>query len=383
VSLRIVHLADSHLGFSSYSRLDQHGQNRIEEMVYSGFEQAVEKIIQIHPDAVVHAGDVFHHVRPKIKPLVIFQRGLQRLNGAGIPVIVISGNHDAPKSYSQTSPFRLFDGLRGVYIAQRYQYERFEIGDYNFHCIPFCLEPQDYLDEFQKIERKGRDVLVMHGLVESLKNRKMRSVGEHELKDSLLKSEFDYIALGHFHGQTPIAANAWYSGSVEYFNFGEAEDRKGMLLVDLETGRAEQVEVRPKYMIDHPAVDCSGMTSEELAECLLDLCHEDEIRDRMVRITLRNVNRAAYRSIDQSRLNRLGSAALYFKIKPEFLDDQERVERPVDRLRLHEEFARFMEEEASQERIPKTIKDEVVAYGSELMKKAVLARDREAIDASQ
>lgn len=381
--MRIVHLADSHLGFSSYSSLDQHGQNRIEEMVYSGFEQAVEKIVQIHPDAVIHAGDVFHHVRPKIKPLVIFQRGLQRLKEAGIPVIVISGNHDAPKSYSLTSPFRLFEGLRDVHIAQRYQYERFEVGDCNFHCIPFCLEPQDYLNEFEKIERKGRDVLVMHGLVESLKNRKMRSVGEHELKDSLLKSDFDYIALGHFHGQTPIAANAWYSGSVEYFNFGEAEDRKGMLLVDLETGRAEAVEVRPKYMIDHPAVDCSGMSSEELAECLLDLCREDEVKDKMVRITLRNVNRAAYRSLDQGRLNRLGSAALYFKIKPEFLDDQERVERPVDRLRLHEEYARFMEEGAFRELIPRAIKDEVVAYGTELMRKAVLARDREAMDASQ
>ncbi len=380
--MRIVHLADSHLGFSSYSSLDQHGQNRIEEMVYSGFEMAMEKIVQTHPDAVVHAGDVFHHVRPKIKPLVIFQRGLQRLKEAGIPVIVISGNHDAPKSYSQISPFRLFEGLRGVHIAQRYQYERFEIGDYNFHCIPFCLEPQDYLQEFAKIERKGRDVLVMHGLVESLKNKKLRSVGEHELKDSLLKSDFDYIALGHFHGQTPIAANAWYSGSVEYFNFGEADDRKGMLLVDLETGRAEPVEVRPKYMIDHPAVDCSGMSSEELAECLLDLCHEDDVRDRMVRITLRNVNRAAYRSIDQGKLNRLGSDALYFKIKPEFIDDQKRVERPVDRLKLHEEFARFMTEEASQERIPEMIKAEVVAYGSQLMKKAVMARDREAMDAS-
>ncbi len=381
--MRIVHLADSHLGFSSYSRLDQHGQNRIEEMVYSGFEQAVEKIIQIHPDAVVHAGDVFHHVRPKIKPLVIFQKGLQRLKEADIPIIIISGNHDAPKSYSQTSPFRLFEGLRGVSIAQRYRYERFEVGDYDFHCIPFCLEPQDYLEEFQKIERKGRDVLVMHGLVESLRNRKLRSVGEHELKDSLLKSDFDYIALGHFHGQTPIASNAWYSGSVEYFNFGEAEDRKGMLLLDLETGRAEQVEVKPKYMIDHPAVNCTGMSSEELAECLLDLCHEDDIKERMVRITLKNVNRAAYRSIDQGRLNRLGSAALYFKIKPEFVDDVEKTERPADRMKMHEEFARFMEEESSRERIPERIKDEVVAYGSELMKKAVQTRDLGIMDVPQ
>ncbi len=373
--MKIVHMADSHLGFSSYSRLDQHGQNRIEEMIYAGFDQAVDKIIELRPDAVIHAGDVFHHVRPKIKPLVVFQKGLERLTEKGIPIIVISGNHDAPKSYSLTSPFRLFDRMRDVHIAQRYQYERFEVGDRSFHCIPFCLEPQDYLAEFEMIERSGRDVLIMHGLVESLRNKKMRSVGEHELKDSLLKSDFDYIALGHFHGQTRIAENAWYSGSVEYFNFGEAGDNKGMLFVDLENGQAKPVEVRPKYMIDHPGVDCSGMSSEEIAEKIMDLCDREEIRDKMVRIGLKNVNREAYRSIDLSKLNRLGAPALFLKIKPEFADEHETVERPVDRLKLHEEFARFMEDEASQGRIPGAIKEDVVSYGSELMKKAVLTRN--------
>lgn len=372
--MKIVHLADSHLGFSSYSRLDQHGQNRIEEMVYTGFDQAVEKIIQLRPDAVVHSGDVFHHVRPKIKPLFIFQRALLRLQEEGIPVIVISGNHDAPKSFSSTSPFRLFEGLQDVHIAQRYSYERFDLGDSSFHCIPFCLEPQDYLDEFRKIERKGRDVLVMHGLVESLRNRRMKSVGEHVLLDSLLKSDFDYIALGHYHGQTPIAHNAWYSGSIEYFNFGEAQDRKGMLLVDLETGRIESVPVRPRYMIDHEAVDCSGMSADEIAESLLDLCQGDAIKDCMVRITLKGVSRAAFRSIDQGRLNRLGASALYFKVRPEFTDEQESLERPVDRVSLHEEFARFLEEEASRERISRALKDDVVAYGSDLMRRAVQAR---------
>ena len=380
--MKIIHLADSHLGFSSYSRLDEHGRNRIEEMVYSGFEQAIEKIIELGPDAVVHAGDVFHHVRPKIRPLVVFQRGLFRLMEEGIPVIIISGNHDAPKSFSSTSPFRLFEGLRGVHIAQRYKYERFVAGDSYFHCIPFCLEPQDYLTEFEKIERRGRDVLVMHGLVESLQNKKMRSVGEHELSDSFLKSDFDYIALGHFHGQAQLSQNAWYSGSLEYFNFGEAMDMKGMLLVDTETGKAKSVPVKPKYMVDHPAIDCSGMRSEEIAQCLLELCREDELRDKMVRITLKNVSRAAYRSLDQTRLNQLGASALYFKIRPEFADVEEHFERPVDRRTLHEEFSVYLGEESSRELIPAKIKDEVVSYGSEIMKKAVLARHKEALDAS-
>lgn len=380
--MKIIHLADSHLGFSSYSRLDEHGQNRIEEMVYSGFDKAIDQIIKVHPDAVVHAGDVFHHVRPKIKPLFIFQRGLHRLMDEGIPVIIISGNHDAPKSFNQTSPFRLFEGLKDVHIAQRYEYELFEVGDHSFHCIPFCLEPQDYQTEFKRIRRSDRDVLVMHGLVESLKNQKMKSVGEHELKDSLLKSDFDYIALGHFHGQAQLAANAYYSGSVEYFNFGEAQDIKGMLLVDLETGKASNVPIKPKYMIDHPPIDCSGMRSDEIAECIMNLCHEDDIIDQMVRINLRNVNRAAYRSIDQGKLNLLGASAIYFKIRLDFCDEEERIERPVDRKMLHLEFAGFMEERHSSNLIAQTIKGKVMSYGTEVMRKAVLARQKETVDAS-
>jgi len=380
--MKMVHLADSHLGFSSYSRLDEYGRNRIEEMVYSGFDRAVDKIIELKPDAIVHAGDVFHHVRPRIRPLVVFQRGLLRLVEAGIPVVVISGNHDAPKSFSQTSPFRLFEGLRDVHIAQRYRYERFEVGDRSFHCIPFCLEPGDYVAEFQKMEKRGRDVLVMHGLAESLSNRKMRSVGEHELPDSLLKSDFDYIALGHFHSQARISDNAWYSGSVDYFNFGEARDRKGMLLVDLESGQVESIPVQPEYMKDHPAIDCSGMESQEVAECLMELCREDDIRDMMVRITLKNVNRAAYRSLDPVRLSRLGSTALYFKIRPEFEDEKEHLGRQVDRRTLEEEFSLYLEQQSGRGRIAEAIKGEVCSYGSQIIKRAVSARRREMLDAS-
>ena len=78
----------------------------------------------------------------------------------------------------------------------------------------------------------------------------------------------------------------------------------------------------------------------------MDLCHEDEIQDRMVRINLKNVNRVAYRSIDQGRLNRLGGAAIYFKIRLDFCDEEDRIERPVDRRMLHVDFAGFLEDEA-------------------------------------
>jgi len=225
--------------------------------------------------------------------------------------------------------------------------------------------------------------LVMHGLVESLSNKKMRTVGEHTLLDSLLKSDFDYIALGHYHGQAQISENAWYSGSIEYFNFGEAADKKGILFVDLEKREAKQIEVRPRYMIDLPPIDCSGISSSELAEVLFDHCDPEEIRDRIIRVNLKNVQRSAYRNLNHVRLNKLSSMALYFKIKVEYEDEKELVDASVDSMRLHEEFVKFLEDEAIRGGISRGVKDEVTVYGSDLLKKAVAVHITEALNAPE
>ena len=378
-------MADSHLGFTSYSRVDKHGRNAIEEMFYHGFEQAIDRIIkELKPDAVVHSGDVFHHVRPGIRPLYHFKVGLEKLQMAGIPAIIISGNHDSPKGFAGTSPFVIYQGMKGVHIARKYEYEFFEEGDYKFHCIPFCLDPSDYTAQFSKVEMSGRDALVMHGLVESLRNRKLHTVGEHELNDSLLKKDFDYIALGHYHSQTQIATNAWYSGSIEYFNFGEARDRKGLLLVDLETGDVKPVEIRPRYMVDLEPLDCSGLSTDEISERLMEICDHDVIKDKIVRVNLINVDRPAYKNINLARINKLISPALYLKVRVDFADEKERRDRkPIDMFGLRSEFEMFMEAEASQGLIPQAIKDEVVAYGSDIVRKAVSSWNTEALDAPQ
>ena len=170
---------------------------------------------------------------------------------------------------------------------------------------------------------------------------------------------------------------------MEYFNFAEADDLKGMLLVDLEKGKAEPVPVRPRYMMDVPALDCSGLTSEEIGERLRELCRPQEIKDRIVRITLTHVNRSVYGGMDQLGIKRMGAPAVYLKIRAEFEDEQERIERPIDRLRMDEEFGRFLESEAARGLIPPALKSEVLSYGSMLLRKAVEAKNAEALDASQ
>ncbi len=364
--MKIVHLADSHLGFSAYGRVDKWGRNLKEEMVYQGFEKAVDKIIELRPDAVIHAGDVFHHVRPKIRPLYVFKQTLERLVEAGIPVIVISGNHDSPKSFAAVSPFSLYEGMKNVHIAHHYEYEPFEVDGYVFHCIPFCIDPEDYLEEFRKIRYTDNDVLVMHGMVEALWNKRLRTVGEHELKDSFLKRDFSYIALGHYHGQAQLAQNAWYSGSVEYFRFNEAQDEKGMLLVNLESGEVRPIPVKERDMFDLAPVDCDCLSSEEITAELQNLCEDVDIKNKIIRIKLKNVSREAYRNINHARMSRLKSEALHLEVMPEFKDDTRSWDtESVDASSLPQEFEKFLRDEASG--APKAIQDDVIAYGIDLI----------------
>jgi exonuclease SbcD len=52
-----------------------------------------------------------------------------------------------------------------------------------------------------------------------------------------------YVALGHLHRQQrmPHPGAVWYSGSPLQLDFGEVDDRKGVLIVEAEPGRPSQV----------------------------------------------------------------------------------------------------------------------------------------------
>ena len=51
--MRLVHLSDLHIGYRQYQRLTP-----------AGIKRAIDKTIELQPDFVLIAGDVFHSVRP-------------------------------------------------------------------------------------------------------------------------------------------------------------------------------------------------------------------------------------------------------------------------------------------------------------------------------
>src|SRR5205807_8837533 len=63
-AMRLIHLADIHLGFRQYQKQTISGINQREADVAATLKRVIDKIIELKPDIVLIAGDVFHTVRP-------------------------------------------------------------------------------------------------------------------------------------------------------------------------------------------------------------------------------------------------------------------------------------------------------------------------------
>ena len=71
---------------------------------------------------------------------------------------------------------------------------------------------------------------------------------------SVLRPDYDYCALGHYHKYLRIAENAYYSGSTERLGFDDAGQEKGFLDVELDTQKIRFVPLKIRSMIDFPTL---------------------------------------------------------------------------------------------------------------------------------
>ncbi|MBA7689530.1 hypothetical protein ES703_98038 [subsurface metagenome] len=92
-----VHAADLHLGYAQYN-LDVRRRD-----FNSVFGELVDKTIELEPDFMVLAGDIFEHARPSNSTLEVAIINFRRLRDAGIPVLAVDGSHDsAPNVITST-----------------------------------------------------------------------------------------------------------------------------------------------------------------------------------------------------------------------------------------------------------------------------------------
>ncbi len=219
---RVIHTGDTHLGYQQYHRPERR------EDFLDAFRQVAADAAESDPDAVVHAGDLFHDRRPTLPDIMGALSVLRELDAAGIPFLAVVGNHEAKRDAQWLD---LFESLG---LATRLGREPVAIGDVAFYGLDFVPRSKradlEYAFEPHDSEHA---VLVSHGLFRPFPH------GDWDAREVLAESSvrFDAVLLGDDHApqtkQIEEPHEAWltYCGSTERASADEREKRGYNLVV--------------------------------------------------------------------------------------------------------------------------------------------------------
>ncbi|MBN1677116.1 MAG: exonuclease SbcCD subunit D [Candidatus Thermoplasmatota archaeon] len=331
--MRLVHISDTHLGFSAYSKLDPvEGINQRESDVYRAFAQAVDKAIELEPDLVIHSGDLFDTVRPQNRAIDLALKQMIKLSQAGIETVLISGNHSTPRLRETGSILRIFEHLDHIHPVHEPGVTAIVVGDATVQAIPHSVTPS--LSSLVRSAKPSKDspinLLVLHVGVVGSRVYNMDEFNEQTVPLGSIENDWDYVALGHFHEFAKVTDRAYYSGSTERFGFGEAHQDKGIVEVDLDSHSIRLHRLPIRDMLDLEALDAQGRSSSEILSEARERVSASAIDDKVVRLVVKNVASDAYRSLDIASLRRLGGSALHFELKLERAEETEKEEQAGD-----------------------------------------------------
>lgn len=349
--MKILHLADTHLGYSAYRKVTDEGVNQREIDVYDAFTQCIDYAVKTKPDLVLHAGDLFDSVRPTNRAITVAVQQILRLSKEHIPFIVISGNHETPKLKETGNIFTIFEHLDHVYPIHKNRYEivclKIKDATVVIHAIPQCQTPNEFESHFKKIKvDKNADfnLLLAHGAVAGIKEFKMNEFNELFIPVKNLQKDFDYIALGHYHLYTKLQENAFYAGSTEHLSFTEADSQKGLLEIKLGKKLTHQfIPLQTRSMVDVPALDCSTLRIEQIVKRVKEIILAIEPKDKIIRLRLENIPSHIQRGIDYHQIREFGKNAVHFEIKPIPVKNDRSMVSEGDKMKsLADEFEKFL-----------------------------------------
>jgi len=286
-SLRILHMADIHLGVT-LGPIDPETRLNGRVLDYlDTLDATLDYAEDNKADIIIIAGDCFHKYNPDPTYLREFGERVIRM-GEIAPTIIIAGNHDIPGSVERASSVDIFETLRVPGVTIGWQYEVHKIKT-KAGLIQVATAPWPRRSEFLSYkEVRNRDtsryiykkrvakqllsladqvdadypaILVGHFTVAGCLYGLERMLAIDDLAEvelDTINDVWDYVALGHIHihqdmnlgnDGPPIV----YSGSLERVDFGDENDNKGFVWCEIDEDKVEyefiEVDARPYVTI--------------------------------------------------------------------------------------------------------------------------------------
>jgi hypothetical protein len=328
--MRLVHLSDLHLGYRQYQRLTPGGVNQREADVAATFRAVIDRVIELAPDVVIFAGDIFHSVRPTnqaiLHAFIQFARLAQSLPNAVI--VLVAGNHDTPRTSETGGILQLFSQL-GLHVVDRAA-QRVSFFDGRLSILAVPDVPGLERPSFDPDGNAEFNVLAIHGEVQGMLPESFTAANRASVafpKEDLRASKWDYVALGHYHIYREIDANVFYSGSIDYTNLNVwpevYEERiggvkgKGFIERDLATGAHTFHEIAPsRPLVDLKRISAAGLTVAEIDQKIRAAIesYRPGIDDKIIRLVVTDIPRHLARELDHKAIRDYKRRALNFHL---------------------------------------------------------------------
>lgn len=310
--MKFIHISDLHLG----KRIN--GFSMLEDQEY-----ILTKIINIideeQPDGILIAGDVYDKPVPSEEAMQLWDRFLVKLARRDLHVFAISGNHDSAVRFSDHT---ILVENSGIHLSPVYNgaIKPFtledEYGRVNLFMLPFVKpvmvrsvfpeeEIEDYTDacriaiQHMDVEPEERNVILAHQFVTGATRSESEDivVGGLDQVDADVFAQFDYVALGHIHGQQHIGRETVrYCGTPLKYSFSEKTHEKSVTIVEMyDKGNTtirtvplvpmrDMREIRGTYETLAAKKSYEGTNTEDYIHAILT--DEDDVLDATARLRL-------------------------------------------------------------------------------------------------
>lgn len=384
--MKILHTGDLHIGMTNYSKLDPETglESRLLDF-FQTFDFIIDTAIKEKIDAFIFAGDAYKTRDPSPTQQRGFGERIKKIAKAGIPVIMVVGNHDTPSAEGRANTLDIYSALEidNVWVSRHPEFLNIPTKSGNLQVI---TAPWLHKSEFKslgdklptmyaKINPKEPVILAGHLEVEGASfgsEKGLAITNDVTVPLSLLtERKLSYVALGHIHkyqelsnpptGGPPVI----YAGSPERIDFGEEKEEKGFVIAKLSVV-SHQSSAKPETsykFIPTPARKFLTVgiklkaDDENPTETMLKEIGKHNVKDKIVRVTI-DIPADLNKEIAMDQIKKALSEANFIagisrnverkeRVK---LDGQEEVERltPIEALHVYFESKNYSKEKIKE-----------------------------------
>jgi exonuclease SbcD len=394
----IVLVGDVHEGMNFGFKVDPDtGISERAMDFHKNFSSAAKYAMDNESPLFIILGDLFDrtHVAPAFRELV--RRDIvEPLQEKNTDIWILAGNHDQPRSAGRSTSLDDFRGYPNVQVFRKRATRIVEIGSkkVGFLIVPYLHPeqvvqnvkeklgedvPREQMYEFARrmwkdwIASKAKEmeadfkILLGHFYVDGARISSTTYIehlpDEFSFVKEMIPDEIDMTVFGHIHLHQVVSEKPLmiYTGAPERIDWGEREDDKGFVSIDVDTKRWEfnELPARPMLRI---AVDVTR--SEDPTQDILDMI-PSEIGDAMIRLEIA-VKEGMRARIDENRVSQKLRDSFHYGVswKEEKAEKIGLVDFTLDPLQLFRDFVNLNYDDH-----PK--KDEILEEGEEILREVL------------